>query len=213
MRRRSLVVSGAVLAVSVALAGCAYGVNATAGGSDEVLSAPVESSAPTTPDTADAAALSQAQEWLDAANLPAGAVRTDTPSAGFNSYTGWPCGPYEELEGYWVVPGTTVVEAANWLIQNPTADLVTTSFGPVTEEWGRSIQQSSATFPPPAHKRESFTHSRKKMMASRSGPRSQLRPRPPPAHPPRRCNVRSARAGLALQASGGGVTLCKPPKR
>lgn len=136
MRRRSLVVSGAVLAVSVALAGCAYGVNATAGGSDEVLSAPVESSAPTTPDTADAAALSQAQEWLDAANLPAGAVRTDTPSAGFNSYTGWPCGPYEELEGYWVVPGTTVVEAANWLIQNPTADLVTTSFGPVTEEWG-----------------------------------------------------------------------------
>ncbi|TXK12257.1 hypothetical protein [Microbacterium hatanonis] len=88
------------------------------------------------PESGAAAALAQAQEWLDAANLPPGAVRTDTPSASFNSYTGWPCGPYEELEGYWAIPKTTVVDVANWLIQNPTADLITTNFGPASEEWG-----------------------------------------------------------------------------
>lgn len=136
MRRRPLSVSGAVLTVSVALAGCASGANVTGSGANEGVSAPVESSEPPAPVTGDAAALSQAQHWLEAANLPAGAVRTDTPPAGFNSYTGWPCGPYEELEAYWVIPDTTVVDAANWLIQNPTADLITTSFIPVTEEWG-----------------------------------------------------------------------------
>lgn len=40
------------------------------------------------------------------------------------------------MEGYWDIPNTTVVDAANWLIENPTADLVTTSCGPVSEEWG-----------------------------------------------------------------------------
>jgi len=30
----------------------------------------------------------------------------------------------------------TVVDATNWLIDNPTADLVTTNFRPVSEEWG-----------------------------------------------------------------------------
>jgi hypothetical protein len=30
----------------------------------------------------------------------------------------------------------TVVDAANWMIENPTADLVTTNFGPMTEESG-----------------------------------------------------------------------------
>lgn len=136
MRRRSLLVSGAVLAVSVALAGCASGANVTGSGANEGVSAPVESSVPPAPVTGDVAALSQAQHWLEAANLPAGAVPTDTPPTSFNSYTGWPCGPYEELEAYWVIPDTTVVDAANWLIQNPTADLITTSFIPVTEEWG-----------------------------------------------------------------------------
>lgn len=35
---------------------------------------------------------------------PPGAVRTDTPPATFTSYTGWPCGPVEELEAFWVIP-------------------------------------------------------------------------------------------------------------
>ncbi|RKT36902.1 hypothetical protein DEU34_1430 [Microbacterium sp. AG1240] len=100
------------------------------------MPAPVQSSESPAPATGDVAALSQAQAWLDAANLPPGAVRTDTSSGSFTSYTGWPCGPYEELEGYWVIPDTTVVDAANWLIENPTADLVTTNYGPASEEWG-----------------------------------------------------------------------------
>ncbi len=129
MQRSSLVMSGAALTLTLALAGCASAAN-------EQAPAPVESSEPTATATSDAAALAQAQAWLDAANLPAGAVRTDTSPASFSSYTGWPCGPYEELEGYWVIAGTTVADAANWLIQNPTADLVTTAVGPVTEEWG-----------------------------------------------------------------------------
>jgi len=81
-------------------------------------------------------ALQQAQAWLDAANLPAGAVRTDNPPASFTSYTGWPCGPVEELEAFWVIPDTTVRDTANWLIENPTADLITTAIGPVTDDWG-----------------------------------------------------------------------------
>lgn len=100
------------------------------------MSAPVDSSEPAASPPGDEAALTQAQAWLDAANLPPGAVRTNTPSGSFNSYTGWPCGPYEELEGYWVVPDTSVVDAANWLIENPTADLIPTSVGPASEEWG-----------------------------------------------------------------------------
>jgi hypothetical protein len=135
MRRSSLGVSGVILAFTVALTGCA---SATIGGrgADEAVTTPAVSSEPTTYATDDAAALAQAQEWLEAATLPAGAVRTENPSASFNSYTGWPCGPYEELKGYWVIPDATVVDAANWLIQNPTADLITTAVGPTTEEWG-----------------------------------------------------------------------------
>lgn len=100
------------------------------------MSASARSSASPTVVAGDAAALAQAQAWLDAANLPPGAVRTDTSPGDFNSYTGWPCGPYEQLEGFWVIPDTTVVDAANWLLENPTADLVTTNFGPATEESG-----------------------------------------------------------------------------
>ncbi|GAA2074401.1 hypothetical protein GCM10009758_17070 [Microbacterium hatanonis] len=136
MRRSSLVVPSAFLTLTVALTGCATGANVAGSGANEELPTPVESSEPTMPESGAAAALAQAQEWLDAANLPPGAVRTDTPSASFNSYTGWPCGPYEELEGYWAIPKTTVVDVANWLIQNPTADLITTNFGPASEEWG-----------------------------------------------------------------------------
>ncbi|MBZ4488072.1 hypothetical protein LQ938_11655 [Microbacterium sp. cx-55] len=133
MQRRSLVVSGSVLIATLALAGCASGANAAGDGTNNAAPAPAESSQPAAPTTEDGAALTQAQAWLDAANLPEGAVRTDTPSASFSSYTGWPCGPYEELKGYWVVPATNVANVANWLIENPTADLITTSFSPVTE--------------------------------------------------------------------------------
>ena len=136
MRRRFLVVPSAFVIVLSTLAGCASGVNAAPGAGDEEVPAPVQPSDPSAATPGDVAAQAQAQAWLDAANLPPGAVRTDTPSGSFNSYTGWPCGPYEELEGYWVIPDTTVVDAANWLIENPTADLMTTNYGPATEEWG-----------------------------------------------------------------------------
>ena len=119
---------------TIALAGCASGANVAAGSGNGQVSAPVESSEPVVPAAGDAAALTQAQAWLEAAILPPGAVRAETPTGRFNSYTGWPCGPYEELKAYWVVPDTTVVDAANWLIENPPADLVTTAFVPVSEE-------------------------------------------------------------------------------
>lgn len=136
MRRRLLVIPSAFVIVVLALTGCASGANVVPGAGDEDRIAPVQPSESSAGVAGDAAALAQAQAWLDAANLPPGAVRTDTSRGDFNSYTGWPCGPYEQLEGFWVIPDTTVVDAANWLIENPTADLVTTSFGPATEEWG-----------------------------------------------------------------------------
>ncbi|MFZ8757458.1 hypothetical protein ACO03V_08605 [Microbacterium sp. HMH0099] len=118
-----------------AVAGCASGANIAPGSGDDAAASAQSSESPTVV-AGDEAALAQAQAWLDAANVPPGAVRTDTSPGKFSSYTGWPCGPYEQLEGFWVVSGTTVVDAANWLIENPTADLVTTSFAPATEEQG-----------------------------------------------------------------------------
>ena len=35
-----------------------------------------------------------------------------------------------------MIPDTTVRDTANWLIENPTADLITTAIGPVTDDWG-----------------------------------------------------------------------------
>lgn len=136
MQRRSPVVLSAVMIVTLALAGCASSANVAEGSGTEEAWAPVESSESATPAAGDDAALTQAQAWLYAANLPPGAAPTETSPGNFNSYTGWPCGPYEQLEGYWVVPDTTVVDAANWLIDNPPADLMTTTLGPVSEEWG-----------------------------------------------------------------------------
>ncbi len=133
MRRRALVIPGAFVIVVSALTGCASGANVGPGSGNEGGTGPVQLSEPSAGDTA---ALAQAQAWLDAAHLPPGAVRKDFSPGRFTSYTGWPCGPYERLEGFWVVPDTTVVDAANWLIENPTADLVTTNFGPATEEGG-----------------------------------------------------------------------------
>lgn len=137
MQNRILVVPSAAMIIAVALAGCASGAGTVAGsGSPAVTSAPVESGEPVAPAVGDEAALAQAQAWLDAADLPPGAVRTEISSGGFNSYTGWPCGPYEELEGYWVIPDTTVVDATNWLIDNPPADLMSTAVSRASEEWG-----------------------------------------------------------------------------
>ena len=82
----------------------------------------------------DPAAQAQAQAWLDAAVLPSGAVRSDASVATFTSYQGWPCGPVEELEAFWTIPGATVSETANWLRENPTADLITTSLAPVPND-------------------------------------------------------------------------------
>lgn len=99
------------------------------------ISEPTETPEPTAPsDSEVAAAREQAQAWLEAANLPPGAVRSDEPIAGFNSYTGWPCGPVEELEAFWTIPGATVADTANWLREHPTADLITTAFAPVTDD-------------------------------------------------------------------------------
>lgn len=132
MRSRSILMVGALL-LTGSLAACASG--ADGGGVAEPGAAPAqtsESAAPT--NSADAAALAQAQAWLDAAVLPPGAVRSQAPIDGFGSYTGWPCGPVEELEGFWTIPGATVADTANWLRENPTANLLSTAGGPVPDD-------------------------------------------------------------------------------
>ena len=121
------------LFVATSLAGCAT-VTSAGADSGSVGEPPAPDESPSTSVSVDAAALAQAQAWLDAANLPPGAVRSDGPIGGFNSFTGWPCGPVEELEGFWTIPNTTVHETANWLRENPTADLITTSFTPVPDD-------------------------------------------------------------------------------
>lgn len=127
--RSAFIFGGVVLALS--LTGCA----ATA--SDARVPAPsdpVQTSAPAIPETTDAAAIEQAQAWLDAANLPPGAVRSDASIAQFTSYTGWPCGPVEELEAFWSVRGANLHDTAIWLMEHPTADLTTTAVGPVSDD-------------------------------------------------------------------------------
>ncbi|MGN6218453.1 MAG: hypothetical protein ACTHNQ_03030 [Microbacterium sp.] len=133
MARRSLLVVGS-LVLALSLAGCATprpggALDALPGGSD-----PAPTPEPTaTLDPEAAAARAKAQGWLDAVNLPPGAEPTDL-RFGFNSYTGWPCGPVEELEGYWMIPDMTVLEATKWIRENPTADLITTAVGPPLDD-------------------------------------------------------------------------------
>ncbi|WP_194409824.1 hypothetical protein [Microbacterium cremeum] len=99
------------------------------------MSEPTETSASAeSSETTDAAARAQAQAWLDAATLPPGAIRSDASVGSFSSYTGWPCGPVEELEAFWTIPGATVSGTANWLREHPTADLMTTSVAPVPDD-------------------------------------------------------------------------------
>lgn len=146
MRTAPLVI-GAVL-VALSLTGCATaGDGVTAPGS----AGPPSSGEPTTdtsgpgdtsgPDDSgdtsgpvDAAARERAQGWLDAATLPPGAIPAEPGDAAFSSYTGWPCGPVEELEAFWSIPGATVNGTANWLQENPTADLLSTALAPVPDE-------------------------------------------------------------------------------
>jgi hypothetical protein len=111
--------------------------------------------------TVDVAAHQRAQAWLDAATLPPGAVRSETRPIGFNSYTGWPCGPVEELEGFWTIEGTTVAAAANWLMEHPTGDLMTTAPGPVSDD--PSIDSASVGYIPEAGAQEGVVYTVAKM--------------------------------------------------
>lgn len=134
MRRRLDLVLGGLL-VTLALAGCATAANGAGVAVSGAASDPVTTSTPTASENPeDAAAREQAQAWLDAAALPPGAVRSEARIAGFSSYTGWPCGPYQEIEAFWSIPGTTVADTANWLREHPTANLITTAIGPASDD-------------------------------------------------------------------------------
>ncbi|WP_322410271.1 hypothetical protein [Microbacterium invictum] len=106
---------------------CAAALTACSGASPDPPETP-------SPATGDPAARAQAEAWLEAAALPPGAVPADDGAGEFFSFTGWPCTPIEELEGFWTIPDTTVAAAANWLLAHPTADLVTTAIGPYAED-------------------------------------------------------------------------------
>lgn len=140
MRYRSVVMLTSVLAL--ALTGCATPA-AVAGAAEAVSEPPLsssvqasESSQVASPGSADPEAHAQARRWLDAAALPPGAIPADASVASFSSYTGWPCGPVAELEGFWSIPGATVSGTANWLRNNPTADLISTSVAAVPDDPG-----------------------------------------------------------------------------
>ena len=130
MRNRSELVIGALFG-TLCLAGCAAAGEASEAATPSVDSLAVSSEPTSDAGGTDPAAQAQAQAWLDAATLPSGAIRSDASVATFTSYQGWPCGPVEELEAFWTIPGATVSETANWLMENPTADLITTALAPV----------------------------------------------------------------------------------
>ena len=136
MRIRSELVIGALFG-SLCLAGCAADSEASDpsypsdGAAPSVPTVAASSAAPSDLSSTDPAARAQAQAWLDAAVLPPGAVSATASVATFNSYQGWPCGPVEELKAFWTIPDATVSETANWLRENPAADLITTSLVPM----------------------------------------------------------------------------------
>jgi len=134
MRRRSNLVLGG-LVLTLALAGCATASNGAGVAVPGAASEAVATSTPTASENPeDAAAREQAQAWLDAAALSPGAVRSEVSIGGFSSYTRWPCGPYQEIEAFWSIPGATVADTANWLRKHPTADLITTALGPAPDD-------------------------------------------------------------------------------
>lgn len=133
MRSRSAFAVGALIfAFSLTAGATPAGDGAVS--APRAVTEPSASPEPAASGSVDAAARAQAQAWLDAATLPPGAIRSDVSVAGFSSYTGWPCGPVEELEAFWTIPGATVAGTANWLRENPTADLITTSVAPVPDD-------------------------------------------------------------------------------
>lgn len=133
MRSRTAFAVGlSILAFS--LAACATPAGDGTVVAPSAVSEPSESPEPAASESVDAAARAQAEAWLDAATLPPGAIRSDVSVASFSSFTGWPCGPVEELEAFWTIPGATVPGTANWLRENPTADLMTTSVAPVPDD-------------------------------------------------------------------------------
>ncbi|GAA3913798.1 hypothetical protein [Microbacterium invictum] len=151
MRLRSGLVVGVTL-LALALAGCATPVAS-------VTSEPGANSQPAVePDDAgtDAAARAQAEAWLNAANLPSGAVRSDETIAGFSSYTGWPCGPIEQIEAFWTIPDATVTGTGNWLRENPTADLISTAGPSVPDD--PAIDSTSVGFIPAADSQEGIVY-------------------------------------------------------
>lgn len=123
-----------LLPLVVSLAACAP-IALGDPGSAEPRSA---ASAALAPDAA-SAARAQAQAWLDAVQMPEGTERATYATAGFRSYQGWVCQPVEQLEGFWTVPGATVVDTANWLIAHPPADLVSTSPAPIPDTPGMDV--------------------------------------------------------------------------
>lgn len=133
--RPALAVGSLLLALALALTSCATPVAGAGTTAPDMTSGPTETPEPTTSSDGEAAAAQeQARAWLDAATLPPGAVRSEQTIGGFSSYTGWPCGPVEELEAFWTIPGATVSDTANWLREHPTADLITTAPAPFTED-------------------------------------------------------------------------------
>ncbi|MCU4673057.1 hypothetical protein [Microbacterium fluvii] len=145
--------------IALALAGCATDVGDAALGAPAETSAPAGSSASTP--TTDAAALAQAQAWLDAASLPAGAVPARPEVARFSSYTGWVCSPVEKLVAFWAIPDTTVGEATQWFIENPTADLVSTAVGPASDD--PAIQSATVGYIPAPGSQEGIVYTVEKI--------------------------------------------------
>jgi hypothetical protein len=123
---------GAVL-LTLSLSACTSATGDAVSPSGEVTE-PGATAEPVPSSSEDAVALQRAQAWLDAATLPPGAVRSDRSSVGFTSYTGWPCRPVKELEAFWTISGASVAATANWLMEHPTADLITTAVGPVADD-------------------------------------------------------------------------------
>ncbi|MDQ1076379.1 MULTISPECIES: hypothetical protein [Microbacterium] len=84
---------------------------------------------PTPASTPDAASIAQADAWLGAIALPAGAVRTDDNTRLYTSFAGWICAPIAGRHGEWLVPNTGVDETIEWIRDNPPAGLKATTGG------------------------------------------------------------------------------------
>ncbi len=130
MRRASSLL--ALSALAVALAGCASSVAAepTSAASDPAPSASPSAS------NVDAEAAAKADDWLENAVPPPGAVRVTSETDGvdgYGSYTDWVCEPMETRTAFWTIDGADIVETGNWLQANPTGGLMVPAKGSLTE--------------------------------------------------------------------------------